>query len=129
MTDQHRQALLDSSANYVEAKMAFEKTILAAQRAGMTDGGDRPRYRLVGADDPRRDARVVAVDTLSLSMVPEGNSATVSVCATCAGTGLVPRRFTFLRRSKMRRCPRCDGMGYQLTPPARSNGAAPNRPE
>jgi hypothetical protein len=35
--DQHRQALLDSSANYVEAKMAFEKVILAAQRAGMTD--------------------------------------------------------------------------------------------
>jgi hypothetical protein len=37
VTDQHRSALLDSSANYVEAKMAFEKTILAAQRAGMTD--------------------------------------------------------------------------------------------
>jgi hypothetical protein len=37
VTDQHHQALLDSSANYVEAKMAFEKTILAAQRAGMTE--------------------------------------------------------------------------------------------
>jgi hypothetical protein len=25
VTDQHREALLDSSASYVEAKMAFEK--------------------------------------------------------------------------------------------------------
>jgi hypothetical protein len=33
VTDQHHQALLDSSASYVEAKMAFEKAILAAQRA------------------------------------------------------------------------------------------------
>jgi hypothetical protein len=37
VTEQHRQALLDSSASYVEAKMEFEKAILAAQRAGMTD--------------------------------------------------------------------------------------------
>jgi hypothetical protein len=37
VTDQHRQALLDSSANYVVAKMEFEKAILAAQRAGTTD--------------------------------------------------------------------------------------------
>jgi hypothetical protein len=37
VTDQHRQALLDSSANYVDAKMAFEKAILTPLRAGMTD--------------------------------------------------------------------------------------------
>jgi hypothetical protein len=37
VTDHHRQALIDSSAGYVEARMAFEKVILAAQRAGMTD--------------------------------------------------------------------------------------------
>jgi hypothetical protein len=37
MTDQHRQALLNSSANYVEAKVAFRNAILAAQRAGMDD--------------------------------------------------------------------------------------------
>jgi hypothetical protein len=37
MTDQHRQALLDSCANYVEAKVAFRNAILAAQRAGIDD--------------------------------------------------------------------------------------------
>jgi hypothetical protein len=36
MTDQHRQALLDSSADYVEAKIAFTNAILAAQRAAST---------------------------------------------------------------------------------------------
>src|ERR1043166_10242494 len=34
MTDQHRQALLGSSASYVEAKIAFTHAILAAQRRG-----------------------------------------------------------------------------------------------
>jgi hypothetical protein len=37
VTDQHRQALLDSSANYVEAKSAFMNAILAAQRATTRD--------------------------------------------------------------------------------------------
>jgi hypothetical protein len=37
MTDQHRQALLDSSASYAEAKVAFRNAILAAQRAGMAE--------------------------------------------------------------------------------------------
>jgi hypothetical protein len=36
VTDQHRQALLDSFVNYVEAKSAFTNTILAAERDGMT---------------------------------------------------------------------------------------------
>jgi hypothetical protein len=35
VTDQHREALLDSSANYVDAKVAFRVAILAAQRDGM----------------------------------------------------------------------------------------------
>jgi hypothetical protein len=34
MTDQHRQALLDSSTSYVTSKLAFENAIHAAQRAG-----------------------------------------------------------------------------------------------
>ncbi len=33
----HHQALLDSSAIYVEAKAAFQHAILAAQRAGMDE--------------------------------------------------------------------------------------------
>jgi hypothetical protein len=33
--DQHRQALLDSSASYVEAKVAFADAIVSVQRAGM----------------------------------------------------------------------------------------------
>jgi hypothetical protein len=37
MTDQHRQALLDSSASYVEGKLAFADAILAARRAGVVD--------------------------------------------------------------------------------------------
>jgi len=37
VTDQHRQALLDSSATYVTAKSAFTSAILAAQRAGIDD--------------------------------------------------------------------------------------------
>ncbi len=37
VTDQHRQALLDSSASYVEAKVAFRHAILAAQRSAMDD--------------------------------------------------------------------------------------------
>ncbi len=36
VTDQHHKALLDSSVNYVEAKSAFTKAILAAERDGMT---------------------------------------------------------------------------------------------
>jgi hypothetical protein len=35
MTDQHRQALLDSSATYVEAKVAFADVIVEAERAGV----------------------------------------------------------------------------------------------
>jgi hypothetical protein len=35
VTDQHREALLDSSATYVDAKVAFRVAILAAQRDGM----------------------------------------------------------------------------------------------
>ena len=35
VTDQHRQPLLDSSTNYVEAKSAFTNAILAAERDGM----------------------------------------------------------------------------------------------
>ena len=35
VTDQHRSALLDSSASYTEARMAFANAIAAAQRAGM----------------------------------------------------------------------------------------------
>jgi hypothetical protein len=37
VTDQHRYRLLDSSATYVEAKMAFADAIVEAQRAGMTE--------------------------------------------------------------------------------------------
>jgi hypothetical protein len=37
MTDQHRQALLDSSATYVEAKIAFADAILAARLADVDD--------------------------------------------------------------------------------------------
>jgi hypothetical protein len=37
VTDRHRQALLDSSANYVTSKLAFTNAILAAQRAGIDD--------------------------------------------------------------------------------------------
>jgi hypothetical protein len=33
MTDQHRQALLDSSTSYVEAKLSFADAILAARLA------------------------------------------------------------------------------------------------
>jgi hypothetical protein len=35
VTDQHHNALLDSSTNYVEAKSAFTNAILAAERDGM----------------------------------------------------------------------------------------------
>jgi hypothetical protein len=35
VTDQHRQPLLDSSATYVEANVAFRDVILAAQRDGV----------------------------------------------------------------------------------------------
>jgi hypothetical protein len=37
VTDQHRQALLDSCVSYVESKSAFTHAILAAQRAGIDD--------------------------------------------------------------------------------------------
>jgi hypothetical protein len=37
MTDEHRKVLLDSSASYVEAKVAFVNAIMAAQRAGGMD--------------------------------------------------------------------------------------------
>jgi hypothetical protein len=37
VSDQHRQALRESSASYVTAKQAFEKAIPAAHRAGMDD--------------------------------------------------------------------------------------------
>jgi hypothetical protein len=38
VTDQHRQHLLDSSASYVDGKLAFADAILAAQRsAGMDE--------------------------------------------------------------------------------------------
>jgi hypothetical protein len=37
VTDQRRQALLDSSTSYVEAKIAFADVILAARRAGVDD--------------------------------------------------------------------------------------------
>ena len=37
MTDQHRYVLLDSSATYVEAKIAFADAIVAAQRAGIVE--------------------------------------------------------------------------------------------
>jgi hypothetical protein len=37
VTDQHRQALLDSSASYVDAKLTFADAILAARRAGTDD--------------------------------------------------------------------------------------------
>jgi hypothetical protein len=33
----NRQALLDSSANYVEGKLSFADAILAARRAGVDD--------------------------------------------------------------------------------------------
>ena len=36
-TEQHRQALLESSASYATAKLAFANAIVMAQRAGMTD--------------------------------------------------------------------------------------------
>jgi hypothetical protein len=35
VTDQHRQALLDSSATYIEAKRVFTNAILAAHRDGV----------------------------------------------------------------------------------------------
>jgi hypothetical protein len=35
MADQHRQALVDSSARYLDAKLAFADAILAARRAGI----------------------------------------------------------------------------------------------
>ena len=35
--DQHRQALLDSSASYAEARMAFADAIAAAKRAGISE--------------------------------------------------------------------------------------------
>jgi hypothetical protein len=37
VTDQHREALLASSASYVVATMEFEKAIRAAQRDGIDD--------------------------------------------------------------------------------------------
>jgi hypothetical protein len=42
MTDQHRQALLDSSASYVEAKLAFADAILTARRADTKDAEIAP---------------------------------------------------------------------------------------
>ena len=36
-TEQHRQALLESSASYATAKLAVANAIVIAQRAGMTD--------------------------------------------------------------------------------------------
>jgi hypothetical protein len=50
VTDQHSQALLDSSADYVEAKIAFTNAILAAQRAGI-------------------DGTEIALTALSVSMI------------------------------------------------------------
>ncbi len=43
VTDQHRQALLDSSASYVEAKRVFTNAILAAQRDGV-DNAEIARF-------------------------------------------------------------------------------------
>ncbi len=37
MTDQHRQALLDSSTSYLEAKLTFADAILVARRGGTKD--------------------------------------------------------------------------------------------
>jgi hypothetical protein len=37
MTDQHRQALLSSSATYATAKLAFADAIVVARRAGADD--------------------------------------------------------------------------------------------
>ena len=37
MTDPHRQALLRSSTDYTQAKLAFQIAIVAARKAGMDD--------------------------------------------------------------------------------------------
>ena len=37
MTDQHRQALLSSSADYSKARLAFANDIVVARRAGLDD--------------------------------------------------------------------------------------------
>jgi len=37
VTDQHRQVLLDSSASYVDGKLAFADAIVAAKRAGIDE--------------------------------------------------------------------------------------------
>jgi hypothetical protein len=37
VTDQHRQALLSSSAAYATAKLAFANDIVVARRAGLDD--------------------------------------------------------------------------------------------
>jgi hypothetical protein len=37
MNDQHRQALLTSSASYATARLSFANAIVIAQRAGISD--------------------------------------------------------------------------------------------